>query len=228
MPSPRLRRPVRPFRHERFSSNCSAAETLEDLFLVVGGISRASERRWRMIFDNSELSWAWRIEKEGNNGVKYFVTEKRPGAPRHEYQMIDDAAPKRATLHAESKTASLDEVLSPAANHPLNPPYQWNRSRIVVRGQIVEHWLNDRLVLIYEHGSAAVAAGIARSKFAKFPDFGQTLRGHIMLTDHGTKRGSAPSSFASYPTPDRCNQRTLIEPLDRMVVDYSQLPTPSP
>jgi hypothetical protein len=136
-------------------------------------------------FDNFELSWEWRIEKEGNNGVKYFVTEKRPGAPGHEYQMIDDDAPKWAKLHAESKTASFYEVLPPAADRPLNPPGQWNRSRLVVRGQTVEHWLNDRQVLTYELGSPAVKAGIAKSKFNKFPDFGQKLRGHLMLTDHG-------------------------------------------
>ena len=136
-------------------------------------------------YDNFELSWEWRIEKEGNNGVKYFVTEKRPGAPGHEYQMIDDDAPKWAALHAESKTASFYEVLPPAADRPLNPPGQWNRSRVVVRGSVVEHWLNDRKVLTYELGSAAVTAGIAKSKFAKYADFGQKLPGHIMLTDHG-------------------------------------------
>jgi hypothetical protein len=136
-------------------------------------------------FDNFELSWEWRIEKDGNNGIKYLVTEKRPGAPGHEYQMIDDDSPKWASLHAESKTASFYEVLPPAADRPLNPAGQWNRSRVVVRGQLVEHWLNDRLVLAYELGSPAVKAGIAKSKFAKHPDFGQKLRGHIMLTDHG-------------------------------------------
>jgi hypothetical protein len=136
-------------------------------------------------FDNFELSWDWRIEKDGNNGIKYLVTEKRPGAPGHEYQMIDDDSQKWATLRAESKTASFYEVLPPAADRPLNPAGQWNRSRVVVRGPLVEHWLNDRLVLAYELGSPAVKAGIAKSKFAKHPDFGQKLRGHLMLTDHG-------------------------------------------
>jgi len=135
-------------------------------------------------FDNFEFSWEWRIEKEGNNGVKYFVTEARPGAPGHEYQMIDDAAPKWAKLAAASKTASFYEVLAPAADRPLTPAGEWNRSRIVVRGQVVEHWLNDRQVLTYELGSPAVKAGIAASKFKKHSDFGQKLRGHLMLTDH--------------------------------------------
>ena len=152
-------------------------------------------------FDNFELSWEWRIEKDGNNGVKYFVTEARPAAPGHEYQMIDDGAPKWASLHAESKTASFYEVLPPAADRPLNPPGQWNRSRVVVRGQIVEHWLNDRNVLTYELGSPAVKAGIAKSKFNKYPDFGQKLRGHIMLTDHGDEAWFRAIKLRELPSP---------------------------
>jgi hypothetical protein len=152
-------------------------------------------------FDNFELSWEWRIEKDGNNGVKYLVTEGRPAAPGHEYQMIDDDAPKWASLHAESKTASFYEVLPPAADRPLNPPGQWNRSRIVVRGQIIEHWLNDRNVLTYELGSTAVKAGIAKSKFNKYPDFGQKLRGHIMLTDHGDEAWFRAIKLRELPSP---------------------------
>jgi hypothetical protein len=146
----------------------------------VKGVELITEKK----YDNFEFSWEWKLPPAGNNGVKYFVTEKRPGAPGHEYQMIDDDAPKWAKLHAESKTASFYEVLPPAADRPLNPPGQWNRSRLVVRGQTVEHWLNDRKVLTYELGSAAVKAGIAKSKFNKFPDFGEKLRGHVMLTYH--------------------------------------------
>jgi hypothetical protein len=152
-------------------------------------------------FDNFEFSWEWRIEKDGNNGIKYFVTEARPGAPGHEYQMIDDDAPKWASLHAESKTASYYEVLPPAADRPLNPAGQWNRSRLVVRGSVVEHWLNDRKVLTYELGSPAVVAGIAKSKFKKYPDFGQKLRGHLMLTDHGDAAWFRSLKIRELPAP---------------------------
>jgi hypothetical protein len=152
-------------------------------------------------FDNFELSWDWRIEKDGNNGIKYLVTEKRPGAPGHEYQMIDDDSQKWASLRAESKTASFYEVLPPAADRPLNPAGQWNRSRVVVRGPLVEHWLNDRLVLAYELGSPAVKAGIAKSKFAKYPDFGQKLRGHLMLTDHGDAAEFRAIKLRELPAP---------------------------
>jgi hypothetical protein len=135
-------------------------------------------------FGDYELSWEWRLEKGANNGVKYFVTEQRPQAPGHEYQMIDETAEKWAKLPANATTASFSEVLAPATDKPLRPVGEWNRSRIVVRGNVVEHWLNDRKVLGYELGSEAVKAGIAASKFKKYPDFGQKIRGHLMLTDH--------------------------------------------
>lgn len=135
-------------------------------------------------YNNFELTWEWRIAPGGNNGVKYFVTEARPQAPGHEYQMLDDDSEKWKKLPDKSKTASFYDVLPPAPNKPLNPPGQWNVSRIVVRGNHVEHWLNGKKVLEYELGSEAVKAAIANSKFKKYPDFGQKIRGHIMLTDH--------------------------------------------
>lgn len=135
-------------------------------------------------FLDFELEWEWKLAPGANNGVKYMVTEKRPGAPGLEYQMIDDSAPKWIKLEAKSKTASLYEVLAPSANKNLKPAGEWNASRIVVRGSKIEHHLNGRLVLACELGSQAVKDGIAGSKFKKYPDFGDKISGHIMLTDH--------------------------------------------
>ena len=42
-------------------------------------------------------------------------------------------------------------------------------------------------MLVYEPGTAAVKAGIAGSKFSKYPDFGEKIRGHLMLTDHNAE-----------------------------------------
>jgi len=58
-------------------------------------------------FDDFELSWEWRLAKGANNGVKYFVTEKRPQAPGFEYQTIDNTDPKWSSLLAKSLTASF-------------------------------------------------------------------------------------------------------------------------
>ena len=135
-------------------------------------------------FTDFELSWDWKLGEGGNNGLKYFVIEERPGAPGHEYQMLDDAKHPDGKVGAHRQTAAFYDVLPPAADKPLNPGGQWNSSRLVVKGNRVEHWLNGKNVLTYELGSQAVKAGLAKSKFSKHADFGTKMAGHIMLTYH--------------------------------------------
>jgi hypothetical protein len=134
-------------------------------------------------FTDFELSWEWRVVPGGNNGLKYFVTEKRPQSPGHEYQMIDDAG-YPGKLGPGHLTADFYEVLPAAADKPVRPGGEWNSSRIVVRGTHVEHWLNGKNVLTYELGSEAVKAGIEKSKFKGHPGFGEKITGPIMLTYH--------------------------------------------
>jgi hypothetical protein len=146
----------------------------------VKGIELITEQK----FSDFELSWEWRIAEAGNNGVKYFVTEARPSAPGHEYQMIDDARNPDAQRGPLYQTGAFYDVLPPVANKPLLPAGQWNDSHLIVRGQHVEHWLNGMKVLAYELGSPEVKAGIARSKFKNEPGFGDKITGPIMLTYH--------------------------------------------
>lgn len=135
-------------------------------------------------FGDFELSWDWKIAEAGNNGIKYFVTEERPKAPGPEYQMIDDEKHpdgQRGGLH---QTASFYDVLPPAVDKPMNKPGEWNSSRLVAKGNHVEHWLNGKNVLTFELDSAEVKAGLAKSKFKNAEGFGQHIVGHIMLTYH--------------------------------------------
>jgi hypothetical protein len=135
-------------------------------------------------YNDFELSWEWKLPPEGNNGVKYFVTEERTKSPGHEYQMLDDAGHPDGKIGPHRQTASFYEVLPPAADKPLRKVGEWNHSKIVVRGKTVEHWLNGKNVLTYELGSEAVKQGIAKSKFKNDAGFGDKIAGHIMLTYH--------------------------------------------
>lgn len=131
-------------------------------------------------FDNFEFSWDWKISPHGNNGVKYFITEKRAGgAVGHEYQMMDDVG--KTGKHS---TGSFYDVLPPRADKPMKAAGEINHSRILVRGTHVEHWLNGAKILQYELGSPEVTAGVAKSKFKNVKGFGTKLQGHILLTDH--------------------------------------------
>lgn len=133
---------------------------------------------------NWELSWEWRIAKNGNNGIKYFITEARKGALGHEYQMLDDDGHPDGKVGAHRQTAAFYDVLPPAKDKPTKPVGEWNTSRVVVKGNTVQHWLNGAKVLEYELGSDAVKAAVAKSKFSKIGDFGTKVTGHILLTDH--------------------------------------------
>lgn len=133
-------------------------------------------------FDNFEFAWEWKMPPKSNNGVKYFITEDRPSAIGHEYQMIDDALVKG---HAESGCASFYLVVAPnPARMQLKPWGEWNHSRIVVQGDHVEHWLNGQKVLEYECGDPKLLAKVAETKFKKTEGFGKKLKGHLLLTYH--------------------------------------------
>jgi hypothetical protein len=139
-------------------------------------------------FENFELEWEWKQGPAGNSGLKYFITEKRTSAIGHEYQMIDEAGePDARKGDGKRVTASFYDVLKPAVAPPTKPPGEINRSKIVVRGNHVEHWLNGVRVLEYECGSEAVKAAVAESKFKTVPGFGEKIKGHILLQDHHTE-----------------------------------------
>ncbi len=138
-------------------------------------------------FTDYDLSWEWRVFEKGNNGLKYLVTEERTSAPGPEYQLLDDNGHPDAKSGPKRQTASLYDIFPPAEDKPLNPPGEWNHSRIVIQGDRVEHWLNGEKVLEYELNSDELKAAIAKSKFKDSEGFGEKIAGHIMLTDHSDR-----------------------------------------
>ncbi len=75
-------------------------------------------------------------------------------------------------------------MLPPKESKAVKPAGEINRSRILVQGKHVEHWLNGEKLLEYELGSEEVMAGVAKSKFKNVEGFGTKIKGHILLTDH--------------------------------------------
>jgi hypothetical protein len=137
-------------------------------------------------FEQFELTLDWRIAPGGNSGIKYFILEDLDSAIGHEYQVIDDERHADAKIGPHRQTAAFYDVL-PASERPVKPAGEWKTTRIVVRGQTVEHWLNGKKVLQYELGSPALKAAIAKSKFKGIARFGTRQNGHILLQDHGNQ-----------------------------------------
>ena len=135
-------------------------------------------------FDDFELEWEWKQAPAGNSGVKYFITEMRTSAIGHEYQLIDEERESDAKqANGKRVSASFYDVLKPT-KVATRPPGEINQSRILVKGNHVEHWLNGAKVLEYQCGSAALKEAVANSKFKNVPGFGDKIKGHILLQDH--------------------------------------------
>ncbi len=136
-------------------------------------------------FTDYELVWEWKIAAKGNNGLKYLIDENRGGAPGPEYQMLDDDGHPDGKINGTKRqTAALYDILAASADKKLKPPGEWNESKIIVKGNQVEHWLNGAKVLSYELGSPELKAAIANSKFKAAAGFGEKITGPVMLTDH--------------------------------------------
>ncbi|AOW10406.1 3-keto-disaccharide hydrolase [Flavobacterium gilvum] len=142
-----------------------------------------------------ELSWDFKLTKGANSGVKYFVTLKEQvqgkSAIGLEYQLLDD------TLHPDAKLgrdgnrtlASLyDLITAKKTEGKFAQPGNWNTGRIIVYpNNHVEHYLNGLKVLEYDRGSQAFRDLVAISKYKEWPNFGEALKGHILLQDHGNE-----------------------------------------
>ena len=137
----------------------------------------------RSTYEQFDFRFEWKVANGANSGVKYFIIRER-GSLGHEYQVIDDINHSDG-VRGNHQTASFYDVLAPAKDKPIKPAGEFNTSRIVVKGQTVQHFLNGKVVLTYRLGSDEVKAAVAKSKFRKLDVFGVRLAGHILLQDHG-------------------------------------------
>jgi hypothetical protein len=164
-------------------------------------VSKGGDIVTKESFLNFEVTWEWNIEKAGNSGLKYNLPDPQKDIG-FEYQLLDDVnhpdGIKGGRLH---QTGSLYDLIEPPADKKLNPPGEWNSSRLLVQGNHVEHWLNGVKTVEFEIGSDDLKARIAKSKYAPVAKFGEKTRSPLLLQDHG-----AAISFRSIklrPLPDQ-------------------------
>jgi hypothetical protein len=137
-------------------------------------------------YGDYELTWEWKISPAGNSGLKYRVLQiPGKGYLGCEYQMLDDAKHPDGKIGPHRQTAALYDILPPAADKPLKPVGEWNTSKIIVKNNTFEHWLNGIKVLSVDLASETFKAARAKSKFKNVPHFAENAKGRIMLQDHG-------------------------------------------
>ena len=141
-------------------------------------------------YDNFELKWEWKIDKQGNSGVMYHVVEgkkyKSPYETGPEYQMIDDIDfPEK--LEDWQKTGA-DYAMNIANNKKkVNPVGEWNTSKIIFNKGHVEHWLNGQKIVSFQAWDAKWMKEKQEGKWKDYPDYGLAKKGLIALQDHGNK-----------------------------------------
>ncbi|HKM94216.1 MAG TPA: DUF1080 domain-containing protein [Prolixibacteraceae bacterium] len=144
----------------------------------------------------------FQMTEGANSGIKYFVdTELNQGAGSSigcEFQILDDRNHPDAKMgvNGNRTLASLYDLIK--ADGQLYNPYlpttkyvngfdQWNRARVVVDGDKVQHFLNGVKVIDYERNTQMWKALVAYSKYNTWPNFGENETGNILLQDHGDK-----------------------------------------
>jgi hypothetical protein len=151
----------------------------------------------RETYRDFELQFDWKISPAGNSGLKYriqdhfFINNAAPGRfelkvedsvkhrlPRmtkgqdyvvgFEYQMTDDAVNGDAKGNEKHTAGALYDMVAPAS-HATLPVGEFNHSRIVLKGNHVEHWLNGKKVVDSSLDSSSALAGI-RQRWRDTPE----------------------------------------------------------
>lgn len=146
-----------------------------------------------------ELMWDWKLTHGGNSGMIYHVVEspvfKTPYITGPEYQLIDNEGWEE--VNAPSKLEEWQKLGVDYAMHlpdytgvKINPPGEWNTSKIVFDNGHVEHWLNGKKILEFQAWTDDWFARKNSGKWANAPEYGLAHEGLICLQDHGD-----PASF---------------------------------
>ena len=129
-------------------------------------------------FKDFELTFEWKISKAGNSGIKY----RARGSLGLEYQVLDDQK-HRDNKNPTHRAGSLYELVAAPDSKPLKPVGEWNKGRIFVKGNQIEHWLNGEKVVEITWGSEDWKKQFQKSKYHKNEGFG-SWEGPILLQDH--------------------------------------------
>ena len=133
-------------------------------------------------YENFILEFEFKISEKGNSGVKYRSWNTDGWGMGCEYQIYDDV--NDAKNPPRYQTGALYDVITPRDGAPKIKMGEFNKGKIVVLEDHIEHYLNGELVMSVDVGSDKWNEGKEKSKFKDTPEFGATKVGRIFLQDH--------------------------------------------
>jgi hypothetical protein len=141
-------------------------------------------------YDWFELRLEYNISEAGNSGIMYHVTNAGGAvwATGPEFQ-LEDNEKAEDPIRCGWLYALYKPPIDPATGKPLDatkPVGQWNQVRLVLSPEKCEHFINGVKYFEYVLGSDDFKARVAKSKFAKMPNFAKADTGFLALQgDHG-------------------------------------------
>ncbi|MEN9684266.1 MAG: hypothetical protein RLZZ28_52 [Bacteroidota bacterium] len=139
-------------------------------------------------FENFHLKLEWKISKNGNSGVIFWVQDDPV-----KYEYVWHTGPEMQVLdndgHPDGKiikhrAGNLYDLVE-GKEGAVKPVGEWNLSEIICNKGKLDFFLNGVNVVSTKYGDENWKQMIAGSKFKIRPDFAVKFNGHIALQDHG-------------------------------------------
>lgn len=139
-------------------------------------------------FGNFDLELDWKISKNGNSGIIFYVQEdttkyKNTYNSGVEMQVLDNAGHPDAKIIKHRAGDIYDLITS--SPETVKPAGEWNHVEIRSENGKLDCYLNGTQVISTELWTDEWKKLVANSKFKDMPGFGTFKTGHIALQDHG-------------------------------------------
>ena len=139
-------------------------------------------------FGNFHLKLEWKISKNGNSGIIFFVKEdflKYPSSYNTgpEMQVLDNDGHADGKINKHRAGDLYDLIAS--SSEPVKPVGAWNQVEIISNNGKLDFKLNGKNIVSTTMWDAQWNSMVAGSKFKTMPGFAFYKSGKIALQDHG-------------------------------------------
>jgi Domain of Unknown Function (DUF1080) len=139
-------------------------------------------------FENFHLKLEWKIAKDGNSGIIFFIHEDSakyqwPWMTGPEMQVLDNNGHADAKI-PKHRAGDLYDLIA-CSKETVKPHDEWNLAEIKAEKGKLDFYLNGENVVSTTLWDESWKKLVAGSKFKQFPGFGTYNKGKIGLQDHG-------------------------------------------
>lgn len=139
-------------------------------------------------FSNFHLRLEWKISKNGNSGIMFFVNETLP-----KYQASYNTGPEMQVIDSDGhpdgkfkkhRAGDLYDLIA-SSSEPAKPVGEWNKVEIIANNGKLDLKMNGVNIVSTTIWDEQWNKMVAGSKFNTMPGFAKYKSGKISLQDHG-------------------------------------------